>query len=403
MSLNIEKRLHGTQKNSIITELFTNTIHFPIANIILELLKSGFEDYIHELDMYVILFACFIQAYILGKWNFKGKNLKFLGNLIGPAVYTVIELSLEGLSFLSAYNHMAYWAFGLSIGFLQQCQPYTSKFTRNFLVILENMIRTYIVLVMYAIYEYTQPNAPDPALFLEDESHVYFVLVISLLGLVIGFAKITADKYLRILQDTAKTMKVFSEWFLGGDILSRALDDEQTLSLKRQERSVIFVDIRGFTSWSESRSPEEVVGMLNGFFELSEKCWTSENIIKIKYTGDEIMAVCKDKAVACSDVFLLADRLTAYLKPFELTMGIGVHSGAMVEGMIGGNRVKAYDVIGDTVNTAKRICDKSSDFKIYASENFLSDLDWDFERVSNLQIDAKGKSEKVSVSEIIEK
>lgn len=41
MSLNIEKRLHGTQKSSIITELFSNTIHFPIANIILELLKSG--------------------------------------------------------------------------------------------------------------------------------------------------------------------------------------------------------------------------------------------------------------------------------------------------------------------------------------------------------------------------
>ena len=78
------------------------------------------------------------------------------------------------------------------------------------------MFRTYIVLVMYGIYEYTQPNAPDIGLFFTDESHVYFSLVISLLGLVIGFAKITADKYLLILRDTAKSMKVFSEWFYMG-------------------------------------------------------------------------------------------------------------------------------------------------------------------------------------------
>ena len=136
MSLDIEKRLHGTQKNSVVTELFTNTIHFPIANIILELLKSGIDEYIHELDMYTILFACFVQAYILGKWNFKGKNLKLIGNLIGPAVYTAIELSLEGPVFLTSYNHIAYWVFGIGIGFLQQVQPYTFTYIKNFLVIL---------------------------------------------------------------------------------------------------------------------------------------------------------------------------------------------------------------------------------------------------------------------------
>jgi len=369
----------------------------------MELLKSGFYEYVQELDMYVILFACLVQAYVLGKWNFRGKNLRLIGNLIGPAVYTAIELSLEGPAFIGSYNHLAYWAFGASIGFLQQVQLYTSIHVRSFLVILENMTRTYIVLVMYAIYEYTLPDASEIGLFFTDESHVYFFLVISLLGLVIGFAKITADKYLDILRDTAKTMKVFSEWFLGGDILSKAIDDEQALSLKRQERSVIFVDIRGFTSWSEKKTPEEVVGMLNGFFELSEKCWTSDNVIKIKYTGDEIMAVCKDKAVACSDVFLLADRLSVYLKSFGLTSGIGIHTGVLVEGLIGGSRVKAYDVIGDTVNTAKRICDKSTDNNILVSENFLNELDWHYEKVNSLNIEAKGKSEKISVSEITEK
>lgn len=403
MSLNIEKRLHGTQKSSIITELFSNTIHFPIANIILELLKSGPERYIRELDMYVILFACFIQAFILGRWNHKGKNLKFIGNLIGPAVYTIVEISLEGLRFLDGYNHIAYWVFAVCIGLLQQSQTYTSAFLKDFLVILENMVRTYIVLVMYGIYEYTQPDAPDFYLFFQDESHIYFFMVITLLGLVIGFARVSADKYLDILKDTAKTMKVFSEWFLGGDILSKALDDKQALSLKRQERCVVFADIRGFTAWSENRSPEEVVGMLNGFFELSEKCWSEGNIIKIKYTGDEIMAVTADKTKTCGDVFMLAEKLAPYLQNYGLTAGFAIHSGQMVEGLIGGSRVKAFDVIGDTVNTAKRICDHSDNNRIFASDHFLEDIAADIISESAARIEAKGKSAKISVSEIREK
>jgi len=395
----IERRLSGSLRSAVITELFTNTIHFPIANIILELLKSGIGEYIGELDMYVILFCCLVQAYFLGKWNHSGKKRRFIGNMIGPLLYIVIEVPLEGMQFFNSYNHLAYPAFGFLIGMLQQIQDYSVFRLKAVLMVLENLIRTYIVLVMYIIYEITQPDAPEWSEFITDESHVYFATVITLLGLVIGFANITSYRYLTILRDTAKVMKTFSEWFLGGRILSDALEDNQALRLKREERTVIFTDIRGFTSWSEARTPEEVVGMLNTYFEIPQECWTDDNIIKIKYTGDEIMAVCKDKAKALGDAVKVSDLLSEYLREFGLSAGTGVHSGLLVEGMIGSDAVKAYDVIGDTVNTAKRICDKAKGGEVLVSDSTLQGVG-DVNVLERLEITAKGKADSITVCRI---
>jgi len=400
MSSLIEKRISGSVRSSVITELFTNTIHFPIANILLELLKSGFSEYVTELDMYVILFSCLVQAFVLGKWNYEGKNRKFIGNMIGPLLYVAIEVPLEGLVFFNSLNHVAYLAFGFAIGLLQQMQGYLGHKVRNVLMVIENLLRTYIVLVMYIIYEITQPEAPEWSVFVSDESHVYFASVVTLLGLVIGFANITSAKYLGILQSTARTMKTFSEWFLGGDLLNDALNNDQTLNLKREERIVVFIDIRGFTAWSEHRTPEEVVGMLNKYFEISEDCWSDDNIIKIKYTGDEVMAVCKDKTIALSDTLKAANDLDVYLATFGLSAGVGVHAGLLVEGMIGGSEVKAYDVIGDTVNTAKRICDTSAGKQVYVSESTLTGVREHFEILSKVDINVKGKANSIAVCRI---
>jgi len=400
MSLVVQNRLKGTVTTAILFELFTNTIHFPIANIILELLKTGVTDYITELDMYIILLSCFVQAYLLGKWNYEGKNLKFIGNLIAPALYTAIELPLEGAVFFNSHNHSLYWVIAFIIGVLQQLEIYSPSKLKTLLKITENIVRTYIVLIMYAIYELSLTDSPPFSDFLKDDSHLYFVVVIALLGLVIGFANVTADKYLTILQETAATMKTFSEWFLGGKLLSDALENNETLQLKRMERTVIFIDIRGFTSWSEKHTPEEIVKMLNRYFEISEEGWTESNIIKIKYTGDEIMAICEDKDIAIKDVININRKITHLLAQHGLSAGTGVHAGQLVEGIIGGGKVKAYDVIGDTVNTAKRICDKASENKIFASKYFIKGLKTNLKIVSESEIDAKGKADKIAICHI---
>lgn len=401
MANNLDNKIYGSLKGAVLFELLTNTIHFPIANVILEVLKSGVSKYIFEMDMYIIFFSCIIQAMVLGRWNYQGKNLRLVGNLVGPFLYTVIEVALEGLEFFDSYNHVTYIVFGLLIGLFQQFQTDSDyRFRNNILLVIENMIRTYIVLVMYVIYEMTDGRGKTISEFMHDESHIYFATVISLLGLVIGFAKVTSEKYLHLLKSNLRTMKVFSEWFLGGKILSEALEDDNALNLKRMERTVVFTDIRGFTAWSEERTPEEVVGMLNKYFEISESVWSGDNVVKIKYTGDEIMVVCKDRVMALLDAVEAAEKFEEYLTTTGLSAGTGIHSGLLVEGMIGGKDVKAYDVIGDTVNTAKRICDKAKGGEILISETTLKNVHEHINVLNKLDIEAKGKADKVAVCRI---
>ncbi len=52
--------------------------------------------------------------------------------------------------------------------------------------------------------------------------------------------------------------------------MDKAIEDARTLSLKRVDRAIVFMDIRGFTAWSEQQTPEAVVGMLNGFYAAAQ-------------------------------------------------------------------------------------------------------------------------------------
>ena len=142
------------------------------------------------------------------------------------------------------------------------------------------------------------------------------------------------------------------------------------LSGTNREISAMFVDVRNFTSISASRSPEEVVELLNTFFEnmveIVEECGGMVN----KFLGDGFMALFgaidgetpserthADMAVHC------AIQMEARLKevnrrvalPFDFAIGVGIHSGQAVVGSIGSQQRLEYTAIGDTVNVASRI------------------------------------------------
>lgn len=60
--------------------------------------------------------------------------------------------------------------------------------------------------------------------------------------------------------------------------------------------------------------------------------------------------------------------LTELLAPYDLSVGAGIHYGELVEGLIGGHKVRSYDIIGDTVNTAKRLCDGAKGGELLLSQ-----------------------------------
>ncbi len=134
------------------------------------------------------------------------------------------------------------------------------------------------------------------------------------------------------------------------------------------EATILFSDIRGFTSFSESHSAPEVVAWLNTYFELMAECVRAHGGIVNKYVGDAILAVFNAPipleehtraAVNCAfDMLEKLEGLNRELREkniSEIKIGIGLHTGPVVAGNIGSRDRQEFTVIGDTVNTASRI------------------------------------------------
>ncbi len=136
---------------------------------------------------------------------------------------------------------------------------------------------------------------------------------------------------------------------------------------ERRQVTLLFSDIRGFTSLSETRSPEEVVAMLNDYFSMQVGVIFKHGGALDKFIGDAIMAFWGaplDDANHAEHAIDAALEMYERVCDFKLKMGetglvfdvgIGLHSGPAVVGLIGSEQRREYTAIGDTVNLASRI------------------------------------------------
>ncbi|NJD89337.1 MAG: adenylate/guanylate cyclase domain-containing protein [Betaproteobacteria bacterium] len=366
----LEARLRGTRASAVREEFLSNSAYFPLANILFEWLREGWSAFLRSPDPYTLLATGLVQAWFLGSWKHAGRPRPFLGNLIGPAFYTAVEGLIEGPGFFRAPHHLAYWAFSLAIGAAQEVRLRAGDDrVRVAATIAENVLRAAIIVVMYAIFE-ALSNPADASLagFFADASHGYVTASLLALGAVIGVAQVTSDGYLALLRSTASQLRRYSELAMGRRVLERAVEDETSLAPTRHDRTVVFLDIRGFTAWSERQSPEEVVRMLNAFYETTEKAVAPFWPIRIKYTADEALLVFAEPAPAVAAARALREALAPQLAAFGLSAGFGIHAGPVIEGLLGSESVKAFDVLGDTVNAAKRLCDGAAGGEILATE-----------------------------------
>lgn len=393
----IESRLSGTPRTRFLLELFGNSAQFPIANILLEMLLGGPLAYLIEPDLYTILLAALAQAYWLSRWENSARPRRFLGNLIGPALYTLIEATLEGLKFFDAPHHLAYWVFACAIGLLQAIRWRGSDLPGPLnaaALVLENIVRAGILLAMYVLFELIgNPKYTSAALFFADASHRFVALANLLLGLSLGLSSLTGQRHLDLLKRTSEKLNTYSEWLLGRDLLGRLIADPRALTLTRRERAVLFADIRGFTSWCEPRTPETIVALINRYYDSAETVLKRHQAIKFKFSADEVMAVFPSAPAAAAAARELKGEFAALLAPHDLGAGIGIHAGPLVEGLLGSGGVKFYDVIGDTVNTAKRIEGAAAAGEILISESARGDLPAGERR----EIQVKGKEAPLAV------
>ena len=168
------------------------------------------------------------------------------------------------------------------------------------------------------------------------------------------------------------------------------LRDSGSHAASRIERAIGFIDVRGFTAWSETHPPEQVIGMLNGFYAaILDAC--GADLVKSKMSGDEVLLVLHANASAIPLMRKALAAALATLAPMQLTAGAGLWVGPVVEGFFGTQTAQIHDVIGDTVNTAKRLCDHARGGQLLAGP-LSQPADPTQERIS---ISAKGKTEPV--------
>lgn len=182
---------------------------------------------------------------------------------------------------------------------------------------------------------------------------------------------------------------------------------------QQREVTLLFSDIRGFTTLSEKHQPEEVVTLLNRYFSLQVDVVFKHGGSLDKFIGDCIMALwgapLDDRdharhAVACA--LDMVDTLNAFKKILgesgkDFDVGIGVHSGPAVVGLIGSEKRREYTAIGDTVNLASRIEGLTKDAKrrVLVSKDTVERCGdaFDFEHCGTFPV--KGRAQPVELFE----
>ncbi len=379
-------------------ELFRNTGQFPIALILLEFLIEGLDYFINP-DLYILAPAMLLQTYILTRWPALSAWRRFLGNLVAPGLYAIGEMLFEGLGFFQSPYHVLYLIFALFIGLLQATQSRQRHLWSDFLLLLENVVRAEILFALYVAVEISVNPAQTVSLneFFTDVAHQFLALAVFLLGVSAGVANVTVQRYSALLRETAGRLKTYSEWLLGRDLLGRALNTPEMLMLSRQRRTLLFMDIRGFTHWSESHLPEELASLLNRYYSIIEATFEHYQVVKVKFTADEAMAVFLDVDEAVQAALDVRIRCMSILQSQGLGAGIGLHTGTLVEGLLGSPQLKFYDVLGDTVNTASRIESIAEAGEILISEEIRANLRTRVSLAASREITVKGKEKPIRV------
>ena len=213
-------------------------------------------------------------------------------------------------------------------------------------------------------------------------------------------------------QRRLQTITMFDR-FLHPHVVRKLLKEQQLSPEKLNKKQVItvlFSDIRNFTQLSETQAAEEVLQLLNNYFEQQLTVIFDHKGTLDKFIGDCLMAfwgaplnnpnhaVSAIAAALAMEKALLAFKNTLPESLSGFDVGIGIHTGECIVGMIGANSRLDYTVIGDTVNLASRIEGLTkNNHRILVSQccKELSEHVYDFEFVGEYQV--KGRQELVKV------
>jgi len=195
--------------------------------------------------------------------------------------------------------------------------------------------------------------------------------------------------------------------YVGSEVLDMIMANPETTWLKgrRNEASILFSDIRGFTAYSEEREPEVIVENLNAYFEIATQAILNHGGYIDKFIGDAVLAVFgvpvyhEDhvlRAVSAALEMQSALKKSSHMKSGLLhAVGVSINSGIVVSGNIGSQVKMEYTVIGDSVNLASRLNSLAGPGEIIASSSIHEKLENIIQAEPLSPVKIKGKSEPV--------
>jgi adenylate cyclase len=234
----------------------------------------------------------------------------------------------------------------------------------------------------------------------------------------LGIAQVSSISYKYFVEDRAKRriQGLFSR-YVAPAVVRELLRDPAAVRLggHRREMSVLFSDIRGFTTLSEGNQPEAVIAQLNEYFSHMVELLFQHHGMLDKFVGDMIMALFNtpiadpdhaDHAVQMGlamlkELAVLNRKWASEGKP-QFDIGIGINTGDMIVGNVGSEKTLSYTVIGDNVNLGSRLesLNKEYNTHIIISEATLKKLKGSYNTRPLGSVKVKGKTREVSIFEV---
>ncbi|HSM02544.1 MAG TPA: adenylate/guanylate cyclase domain-containing protein [Acidimicrobiia bacterium] len=234
----------------------------------------------------------------------------------------------------------------------------------------------------------------------------------------VSFVAALGVRYFTEVRERKYVTNVFGR-YLAKDVVNEVLTSPEgavaTLSGASRPLAVLFADLRGFTAASEHAAPTAVVNALNEYLEAMTRAVVEEQGTVDKFMGDCVMAFWGAPRV---DPDMVVRSVRAGLKMLDYVdeaithgsagelkvkgVGVGLSFGEAVVGNIGSNERLDYTAIGDTVNTASRVCGVAGGGEIVVTEEFAEALPRDEFRLAPLPpLKVKGKTELLRVMQVL--
>jgi len=250
---------------------------------------------------------------------------------------------------------------------------------------------------------------------------ILFNLIYPPLSVILTHVSTATINYFSEKRQKKEIIGIFSK-YVSKQILEKILKDPSQINLggSKKKITILFSDIRNFTSLSEKMDPEKLVKFLNTYFNEMAAIIMDNNGVVDKYIGDAIMCFWGDPVEdpyqhenACKTALLMKKRLVELRKEWKnewrdisnIDIGIGIHSGKAVIGNLGSKQRFDYTAIGDSVNLASRLegLNKYYGTSILVSEDVYREVKdkFLFRKIDRVRV--KGKEKYVEIYELLDK